>query len=1031
MSFEKFVCWNLDMVHRVMNVEATQPEKHLFLATHHPIAMYRQQLINASSQVEYNEQQFLRDFLAEKDFAFVPVLGGSGTGKSHLIRWLDANIESTEKRKVLLIPKIGTNLKDIITLILNEVEGERFDEYRERVNRATYTLTETQARVRLLNELAAASSHNGNRDITQLTDEQNYLVEKLDSFLHDPFFREYWLKDDGIIHRLITHTLGYKDKVEIIEERQGFSIEDLPIDILNWQKSAAKTQEFYTFLISNESFQKTTVEWLNEHLNEAIKQVLSLGREDLQRLMREVRETLAEQGVELVLLIEDFAKLQGIDREVLEAVLARPQQPGSKPLCAIRTALACTTGYFQSLIDTVQQRITFSVNLDIGTVDNQSLITQDDIQEFVSRYLNTVRLENQVISDWAKNNQEEDSQQESIVSACNDCEHREACHAGFGNVNDMGLYPFTPKALEQMWNRVNTGNFNPRILIKDVLKYTLENGFNDIKKGNFPSVTLREHFGKVRLNTMLQTDIRTKDPYNTERRAILIDLWTDSDELCDLPASVHTAFSLPTLGAKIQQTENKRTIPNPQNNLPTPRAIEAGGSYITEPKSVDKEPEIPETLQKKLKILDNWNNESILPQDISQNIRTFLFPAIVEKIQLDNELLLENFFASNTSKYFKQKNIQFSSPRFSREKVFGVKLLLPLNPDDKSEFLETAVAFQGILLYSHHKNWKFPNGDRYFLTYSKLLEKWSQYVLKAIRLYPRESGEIWNPVPAAVELLAIAATMGGHPTNSLENFINALFLDLDRNDTGRSQSWEKLFKSLKKHRDELLEIVQTRIACTKGSSRDFQIIDSIQIIDHLENIRKSWQPKCEIPEDVSDKFSEIYNARKDVDELLEKSIEEEYQRQFEIYQLLVSELGENFNKKEVIDTVNCALQNAQIAGVLRGVKSIDDINKIIDQFRRTAITKYQENMRRIQAEKEAENARGKILVYLSEDFQKVISDSKDFLNQTDRFLEASTLEAKNKIGDLGKLGQGSVNSCHQGIKDDLAKLQNLLNEIKG
>lgn len=63
---------------------------------------------------------------------------------------------------------------------------------------------------------------------------------------------------------------------------------------------------------------------MNRHLDEAIAQVLSLGREDLQRLIREVRETLAEQGIELVLLIEDFAKLQGIDREVLEAVLARP-----------------------------------------------------------------------------------------------------------------------------------------------------------------------------------------------------------------------------------------------------------------------------------------------------------------------------------------------------------------------------------------------------------------------------------------------------------------------------------------------------------------------------------------------------------------------------------------------------------------------------------------------------------------------------------------------------------------------------------
>ncbi len=406
MTFEKFVCWNLDRVRRVMDVEATQPENHLFLATHHPIAMYRQELIRDSdaSRIEYNEELFLKDFLAETDFAFVPVLGSSGTGKSHLIRWLQANIKSTNKRKVLLIPKIGTNLKDIITLILEGMEGEKFAEYRQRVNRATNTLTETQARVQLLNQLAAAVGDNGKRDRSKLTEEQDYLIEELDSLLYDPFFREIWLKDNGIIHRLVTHILGYHEKIEIVEERREFGLEDLPLEDLNLLKAGKQAQDFYGFLLSNENIQKATVDWLNQHLDEAITQVLNLGREDLLRIMREVREILAEQNIELVLLIEDFAKLQGIDREVLEAVLARPQQPGSKPLCAMRTALACTTGYFQGLIstfDTVKQRVTFSVNLDIGTVSDQSLITQADIQEFVSRYLNAVRLEDAEILNWA------------------------------------------------------------------------------------------------------------------------------------------------------------------------------------------------------------------------------------------------------------------------------------------------------------------------------------------------------------------------------------------------------------------------------------------------------------------------------------------------------------------------------------------------------------------------------------------------------------------------------------------------------
>ena len=1045
MAFEKFVCWNLDRVRRVMDVEATQPENHLFLATHHPIAMYRQELIRDSdaSRIEYNEELFLKDFLAETDFAFVPVLGSSGTGKSHLIRWLQANIKSTNKRKVLLIPKIGTNLKDIITLILEGMEGEKFAEYRQRVNRATNTLTETQARVQLLNQLAAAVGDNGKRDRSKLTEEQDYLVEELDSLLYDPFFREIWLKDNGIIHRLVTHILGYHDKIEVVEERREFGLEDLPLSELNWQKAGKKVQDFYGFLLDNENIQKATVDWLNQHLDEAITQVLNLGREDLLRIMREVREILAEQNIELVLLIEDFAKLQGIDREVLEAVLARPQQPGSKPLCAMRTALACTTGYFQGLIstfDTVKQRVTFSVNLDIGTVSDQSLITQADIKEFVSRYLNAVRLEDPEILNWADSyNQAENYQRKPLLSACNECEHREACHTGFGNVNEMGLYPFTSKALEQMVSRVSTDNFSPRILIKDVLKYVLENGIEAIKQGHFPSVSLREHFGKKRLSTLVQEDIKAKDNQNFQRREILIDLWTDSDKLCDLPIQVHTAFNLPTLGV-IQPTEVK-IVSQPQINRQQ-RVTESAKTYKVESQIVDiQENLIPDELTERLQILDNWNNEGDLPQYLGKLLREFIYPAILERIDWDAEMLLQGSFARTPStkekeddkgnKIFKQKNVVFYSPKVTRETIAGVKLSLPLNPNDADEFRATAIAFQGILLYSHHKNWKFANGDRYFRTYSKQLERWSQHVLESIRRYPRDSGEPWNPVPAAVELLAIGAIMGGHAANSLD-LVNALFLEIDNNDTARVPSWKKLLESLKKHRKDLLETVQSRIACTKGSSTQFQIIDSIQILEPLEKVRKTWQPQCEIPDDVRDKFPEIFKARQQVDELLEKAIQEEYERQLGKYQILVSEFGDT-NKKDVIDAIKSALENAQDAAVVRGSKSVDEITEMLKQFRSlTAITKFQETIKRIQVEKENPDCNsGRILQLLSEDYQKVITDSDDFFRYTNNFLDASILEAKSRIDDLQVVSGTSVESCHQGISEGLANLRNLINEIKG
>jgi hypothetical protein len=769
---------------------------------------------------------------------------------------------------------------------------------------------------------------------------------------------------------------------------------------------------------------------LNRHLDEATTKVLNLGREDLQILMREVRETLAEKDIELVLLIEDFAKLQGIDQQVLEAVLARPQQPpGSKQLCAIRTALACTTGYFQSLIDTVKQRLTFSVNLDVGAVAEQSLITQQDIQTFVARYLNVVRLEDKVIRDWA------DSQNEPLVSACSVCQHQEACHAGFASVDGIGLYPFTSKALEQMERRVNTGNFNPRILIKDVLKYTLENGLDDIKTGRFPSVSLREHFAKRRLSAMIQGDIKAKDGQNYERREILIDLWTDSNEVCDLPFQVHTAFNLPPLGVKISQTPPaSNQLKNPKKELLTEDKSKNQYKTETEVSQENLVSEIPDVLMKKLNILNGWNNQEILPQDVGKDLREFIFPAIVQRIEWDSEMLLEKVFASNTSKYFKQSNVRVYSPKVTRETIAGIKLSLPINPENADEFRDTAIAFQGILLYKHHKNWKFKDGDRYFRTYAHQLEKWCEYVLEAIRRYPRESGEAWNPVPAAVELLAISATMAGHSTNSLDNLINSLFLEVENSDDeNRASSWKNLSKTFKKYHQDLLDIVRSRIACTKGGSIQFQIIDAVQIIEPLKEVRKNWQPQCEIPEDICEHFIAIHKTRKQVDELLAKAIEEECQRQLNIYQHLASELGEDVTKKEAIDILKAAMEAAQDAGVYRGGKNSEEMKNTIEQFRsRTAMTKYQETMKRIQGEKEnSESDSGKILQYLTEDYQKVITNASEFLRNADNFLDASTYEVNTRIETLQQSGGATVESSHQEIRDGLANLRNLMNQIKG
>ncbi len=780
-----------------MDTEALQTPDHVFLATHNPMTMYLQSLTDVNVKQKYDEQQFLQDFLKPEDFAFVPVLGGAGTGKSHLIRWLAAKIQQVPTevtRKVLLIPRSGTNLRDIIERILNLMMGARADEYRTRLADATNSLGEDEARGHLLNNLATLIEYGDTADLPQSDEAEVYVAKNLPALLLDWHFRQHLLRDGAIIHRLITHILGTVQSIEVVEERRRFTVEDLPLNVLDIQHAGARAREFYAFLISDPETQRTTVELLNHYLDAAIARMLRLNREDLERLMREVRETLAEEEVELVLLIEDFAKLQGIDRQVLAAVIERPREPDRPRQCALRTALACTVGYFDSLRDTVKQRTTFSVSLDVE-VGDEKLIKQEDVLSFITRYLNAARLPEQSLLDWYKQVEEGEEDAEKFVpSQCKECQHEDACHAGFGQVNRFGLYPFTSKAIERMLERVSSGGFNPRWIIKDILKHTLENYGDSLAEGQFPPPALAGHFGGARIGANLRMQIRSADKLNPDRREVLIDLWTEGTKLINLDERIHEAFDLPQLGHVEQILTNR-----PIQAIPQVPELEV----------------LPGPLVERLRLLDAWANGAQLPQEVAQAVRQLVYASVCERIQWDAELLLRGKFVSATGGIFSRRFVNFHNAATYNNPTFGVELKIGA---DGKHLTEESVALQALLKYNHYGNWNYDGGTDDFRAYAARLEEWGRIVVGQIRVRPRVSGKKWSPVPVLAELLALGVRMAGRPAGveyTLADLIDNLFSPYEPTSAAsRSESWRNLFEVFCQHRAALTELLTAYIPCT-------------------------------------------------------------------------------------------------------------------------------------------------------------------------------------------------------------------------
>ena len=178
-----------------------------------------------------------------------------------------------------------------------------------------------------------------------------------------------------------------------------------------------------------------------------------------------------------------------------------------------------------------------------------------------------------------------------------------------------------------------------------------------------------------------------------------------------------------------------------------------------------------------------------------------VFDAIQAHIDWDSELLVRGqFCGSEGNKPFRKRSINF-------ERAAVQRLACDYHRADSrppTSFTDAAIALQGLVLFDHHKSWRFQYanqpGSYYLRKYADQLGLWGQTVVDQIRR-PRMSGERWDPVPAATELLAIGARMAGRPVaskTSLDDQIAAIFTSLDGVDSSRrSPAWADLFRTLR------------------------------------------------------------------------------------------------------------------------------------------------------------------------------------------------------------------------------------------
>jgi hypothetical protein len=632
-----YVCWTRENVFATIATEAVSPSDSVFLATHAPLDILRVSATSRHGQTEHvvTEAELLDDFLqrpTNNGVLVVPVLGASGAGKSHLVRWVHANTPRQPKRRIIYLPKDSTSLAGVVGKLLLDLDGPPFDDIRRDVRRLGRDITRDALERRLLDQLAESL-----RVAEPTTPRERALVGEngLYLLLHDPFFRAHLLRPGALVPRRAAHAIDGRGTDEPDVPLQ-FTVDDLPSNALDVTKAAEASQRLFGQLVANDTLKPAAVELLNRHLDVAVMQAADLGVGRLQQAFLAIRRALAGDGEEIVLLVEDFALVQGIQRDLLDAILETSQREGRTVLAPIRTLLAVTTGYYGSLVDTVRTRIEssspvrYELRVSLGHGAEGAERTEHDVIDFVGRYLNAARLGRARIDDAGARDAA------SVENICDECPVREPCHTGFGTASTgHGLYPYNRLALLRAVRAssptTDPDDFNPRSALARVVRHVLTEYASAIEHRDFPNGQFADDFPPRRDDPILSPTVSALATATSEgpRRRVLLEYWGGSpNEFVNLAPEIHEAFAIPVVPDIASLTSTQIGVSSPAGPAPAPTT--ASASSRPTPAAAEQ---LPESTRRMVTAIAEWNGRAaILPEDVAREIRRIVRDATVSRV---------------------------------------------------------------------------------------------------------------------------------------------------------------------------------------------------------------------------------------------------------------------------------------------------------------------------------------------------------------------------------------------------------------
>jgi hypothetical protein len=494
-------CWDASSADAILQTEALAGRDALFLATHTSLRGFHRAGMRATDIADSTEEALLAALShPNRQHAFCVVQGEPGSGKSHLIRWLEVNWPRTDDPEkgdlVLLLQRADGSLDGALNQ-LKLALGEQFAPLFQGLGKRQKVSVEGRAadfRDGLANRMKSSyydgkapedadwCDSAGLATLFQNIDVRNHwtgprrLLDIMDgaSGERNSESASFDLRDMENLakhcHRVADSAAAQLTARRLVQEAEA--LETFREEGLSWADIEA--QQAASLPVSLK-----VCAALNRRRNDAVEFIIGVTASDLQKLFHGVRGGLQAEGRRMVLLLEDITSWEGLDDRLIDALVTDATTRPKNDLCALISVVGVTPKYYRDLYANYQQRITHEIRLgdDDGALQDVASMRQAEGRwEFVARYLNATRAGEAKLTAWRDDYKTDHSL--PPPNACVTCPFQAPCHATFGEVEGMGLYPFSPNAIDALFFALKTDDGGqthrtPRGVLQHILAPTL------------------------------------------------------------------------------------------------------------------------------------------------------------------------------------------------------------------------------------------------------------------------------------------------------------------------------------------------------------------------------------------------------------------------------------------------------------------------------------------------------------------------------------------------------------------------------